>query len=113
VHYILYKGIGMEYRGSRIVYEERLLPAPGICIPRLVLRLEGVNMETSDALCAFLKFRLRVPAITMFADGFIVFRAKFGLKFLRPRPVHVHPQRYANRQNNRHDQDQHHRIEVG
>jgi hypothetical protein len=65
------------------------------------------------ALRSFLEFRFRVPAIPMFADGFVVFGAKFGAELLCPLFRHVNPQRNANRQNDAHDEDQHGRIEGG
>jgi hypothetical protein len=64
-----------------------------------------VNIKLGDALHSFLEFGFRMPAISMFADGFVVFGAKFEAELLCPLFRHVHPQRNANRQNDTHDED--------
>jgi hypothetical protein len=70
-------------------------------------------VKLGDALLSLLKRRFGVSAIPMFADGFVVLGAKFGTELLRLLLLHVHPQRYANRQNEAHDKDQHDRIDGG
>src|SRR5258708_4136229 len=102
----------MLHSGPRIVHEAGLLLLPTFEKPRSILGVERVNVKFGDPRLSLLKLRFGVSPISMFADGSIVFRAKFRTEFLSPLFLNVHPQRNAHRKHDD-DDDQHDRIEIG
>jgi hypothetical protein len=76
-HYVLDQRVGTIHGSPRVVHKLRLLAAPVFGISRAVFGLERLNVKLGDALCSFSEFRFRIPAISMFGEGLVVFRTKF------------------------------------
>jgi hypothetical protein len=112
LHDVLDQDIGVLYRSSRIVHEQRLLRAPVFGIFGAFFVPQRMYVEFSYAFLAFFKIGLRVGAIAMSIDGFIVFGPKLGAQILRPPLLYVHPHGRPNRENGEDDKDHHGRSEI-